>query len=84
MAAGEYRMVAEGARVPFSVIAPISDYDDTLTRLYKVFSTETMDQNLVGQLFYQSTVVASHHWEAYPRSDFATFITMSMEFNHEQ
>ncbi len=64
--AGEYIMVAEGASLPFSVVAPFSNYVNG-TRLYKVFSSALLDQKLIGQLFESASVVAKHSWKAYPR-----------------
>ena len=59
-------MVKEDAEVPFSVIAPITAYENG-TRLYKLFSSEVLAEEVVASIFQQATVVASHYWKAYPR-----------------
>lgn len=64
--AGEYIMVAQGANVPFSVIAPITAYVNG-TRLYKTFSSARLSQEVTKQLFAEHSILAEHPWEAYPR-----------------
>lgn len=65
--AGEYIMLAEGARVPFSVVAPLTSYGNG-TRLYKVFSSEALGTVETERLFGAgSRVIARHVWKAYPR-----------------
>lgn len=64
--AGEYIIAAEEAPLPFSSIAPLSDYENG-TRLYKVFSSDILRDDLLSTLFQPCEIVISQPWKAYPR-----------------
>lgn len=59
-------MVAEDANLPFSVIAPLSEYKNG-TRLYKIFSSQVLDRTLASALFEPVHVIISQPWQAYPK-----------------
>ena len=59
-------MISEHAGTPFSVISPARSYADK-THLFKLFSTDPLEEEALKQIFSHHTVIASFPWYAYPR-----------------
>ena len=59
-------MVSEHAGTPFSVISPAKHFPDK-TKLYKIFSTENMQEDVLHDIFLSHEVVGKFPWYAYPK-----------------
>lgn len=59
-------MVSEHAATPFSVISPAKHFADK-TILYKVFSTDALQESALSSIFTQHQVVGTFPWYAYPK-----------------
>ncbi len=59
-------MVSEHAGTPFSSIAPAKQFPDK-TFLYKIFSTDAMQDEVLKSMFTQHEVIGKSPWYAYPQ-----------------
>lgn len=59
-------MISEHAGTPFSVIAPARGFADN-TYLFKLFSTDPLEEEALSRIFSQHMVIASFPWYAYPQ-----------------
>ena len=59
-------MVSEHAETPFSVISPAKHFADK-TILYKVFSSDALQESALSSIFTQHKVVGTFPWYAYPK-----------------
>ena len=59
-------MISEHAGTPFSVISPARAYADK-THLFKLFSTDPIGEEALGNIFSQHRVIATFPWYAYPQ-----------------
>lgn len=58
-------MITEHAGTPFSAISPARAYADK-THLFKLFSTDPMEEEVLSDIFSQHRVIATFPWYAYP------------------
>lgn len=59
-------MISEHAGTPFSAISPARAYADK-TQLFKLFSTDPMEEEALSNIFTQHRVIATFPWSAYPQ-----------------
>ncbi|KAL3154565.1 hypothetical protein ABBQ32_014022 [Trebouxia sp. C0010 RCD-2024] len=58
-------MITEHARTPFSAISPARTYADK-TNLFKLFSKDPMEEEVLSNIFSQHRLIATFPWYAYP------------------
>ena len=68
-AAGRQIFTSRSAKTPFSVISPLAIEPVDGRQLYKLFSHTPLDQKLLGSIFQDPAIVATHDWLAYPVFD---------------